>query len=196
MLNLGIKDSLKSFGVAMPLTLVLTAVSASAQTSVVGSEVITNSPTRSIATQTNQGPGLAQRVEDMRAVCIQNRRIICGKILKVLPDGLVIDSGYTNLMRAPLNQSWLIPGTAVATRGINLVESQQPDSVCFGLVFLTDLPRKQGAKPKVFDYVNLEGFPMGDYTYTSVGDLRRTVRRYTTKVANSVRWNLGQVASP
>jgi hypothetical protein len=35
----------------------------------------------------------------------------------------------------------------------------------------------------------VEGFPMGQYTYTSVGDLRRTVRRFTTKVANSVRWN-------
>ena len=30
---------------------------------------------------------------------------------------------------------------------------------------------------------------MGYHTYTSVGDLQRTVRRFTTKVANSVRWN-------
>lgn len=145
---------------------------------------------------TNQGIALAERVEAMRAVCIENRRLICGKILKVLPDGLVVDSGYTNLMREPLNKSWLIPGTAAAARATNLVEEKKPDAICLGLVFLTDLPHPPGAKPKAFDYVCLEGFPMGQSTYTSVGDLQRTVRRFTTKIANSVRWNFEASANP
>lgn len=153
-----------------------------------------NSPAPTVAPDPNQGLALAQRVEAMRAECIQNRRLICGKILKVLPEGLVVDSGYTNLLRAPLNQSWLIPGTAVANRATNLVEDNKPDSLCVGLVFLTDLPKSPAAKPKVFDYVNVEGFPMGQYTYVSVGDLRRTVRQFTTKVANSVRWNFEESA--
>lgn len=144
----------------------------------------------------SQGLSLAERVEAVRAVCIQKRRLICGRILKVLPEGLIVDSGYTNLMRAPLNQSWLVPGTAKAARATGLVEYNQPDAVCVGLVFLTDLPAARGAKPKVFDCVNLEGFPMGEYTYTSVGSLHRTVRRFTTKVANSVRWNFTQSTSP
>lgn len=173
---------------------------ASAQTNLVALtnrlEAVSHSPAEPIQTQTNQSVVLAQRVEETRAACIQNRRIICGKILKVLPDGLVVDSGYTNLMRTPLNQSWLIPGAAEATRAANLVEGNQPDSVCIGLVFLTDLPKAPGAKPKVFDYVNLEAFPMGQYTYTSVGDLRRTVRKFTTKLANAVRWSFNEGANP
>lgn len=182
------------------LSFVFVACSASAQTNLVAPTNqfvdVSNSPVQTVSTGTNQGLALAQRVEEMRAVCIQNRRIICGKILKVLPDGLVVDSGYTNLMRAPLNQTWLIPGTAEAVRASNLVEEKKPDAICVGLVFLTDLPRTPGAKPKQFDYVNLEGFPMGQYTYTSVGDLRRTVRRFTTKVANSVRWNFEASVNP
>ena len=173
---------------------------ASAQTNPVApastSSVAANSVATSIPSMAEQGEALAERVEAMRAVCIENRRRICGKIIKVLPDGLVVDSGYTNLMRAPLNGSWLIPGTAEATRATNLVEGKQPDDICVGLVFLTDVPKTPGTKPKLFDYLNLEGFPMGQYTYTSVGDLQRTVRRFTTKIANSVRWNFEAGVTP
>ena len=55
--------------------------------------------------------------EQIRAECIQGRRLICGKILKVLPDGFVIESGYTNLLRPWLTDSWLIPGTVVDHKG-------------------------------------------------------------------------------
>ncbi len=181
------------------LFLFLTALNLSAQTNLVAptnsAGLETNTPAQKVLAETEEGLALAQRVEEMRAVCIENRRRICGKIIKVLPDGLVVDSGYTNLMRAPLNGSWLIPGTAEATRATHLVEGKQPDDICIGLVFITDVPRTPGAKPKAFDYVNLEGFPMGQYTYTSVGDLQRTVRRFTTKVANSVRWNFEEQAN-
>lgn len=180
--------------------LVLAVVSASAQTNPVAStnsaSAVSNSVASAIPSAAEQGAALAERVEAMRAVCIENRRRICGRIIKVLPDGLIVDSGYTNLMRAPLNGSWLIPGTAEVTRATHLVEEKKPDAICVGLVFLTDVPKTPGAKPKVFDYVNLEGFPMGQYTYTSVGDLQRTVRRFTTKIANSVRWNFEAGVTP
>lgn len=144
--------------------------------------------------QTNQGLSLAQRYEKTRIDCIQSRRIICGKILKVLPDGLVVESGYTNLMRSPINKSWLIPGTVVATRSANFVEANQPDAVCVGLVFLTDLPKSRGKpkKPKLYDYVNVESFPIGLYTYASVGGLHRTVRQFTTNLPNATQWNFEQ----
>ncbi len=182
------------------LLFAIVAVSVSAQTNLTSSTNWSNAGSNSVApslpSAAGHGAALAERGEAMRAVCIENRRIICGKIIKVLPDGLVVDSGYTNLMRAPLNGSWLIPGTAEATRATNVVEEKKPEAICIGLVFLTDLPKARGAKPKVFDYVNLEGFPMGQYTYTSVGDLQRTVRRFTTKIANSVRWNLEAGVTP
>lgn len=63
-----------------------------------------------------------QAAETVRAQCIQNRRIICGRILKLLPGGFIVDSGYTSLMRQPLDHSWLIPGTVTTRREPNLVE--------------------------------------------------------------------------
>jgi hypothetical protein len=160
-------------------SLMLAAVSALAQTN-------------PVATAQSQALSAAQRHETARMEAIQSRRIICGKILKILPDGIVVDSGYTNLMRTPLDQSWLIPGTATATRAAGIVEASQPDAVCVGLVFVTDLPKSRGAKPKLFDYIVLEGFPVGQYSYTSVGDLQRTVREFTTKLPNAARWNFVQ----
>lgn len=142
---------------------------------------------------TNENMAVMEHVEALRAVCIKNRRIICGKVLKVLPDGIVVDSGYTNLMRAPLNRSWLIPGTAQAERATSFVEGSEPDSICFGQVFLMDLPKAPpNARLKIFDFVVLEGFPMGKYTYVSAANVQHTVRKFSTKVANAVRWTYGQ----
>ena len=138
----------------------------------------------------NQEVARAQEIEKVRQACIENRRMICGKIIKIQSDGLVIDSGYTNLTRYPLNRSWLVPGTAVAARATNVIEGRQPDSICMGLVFLTDLPRSTGPKPKLYAFVNLEAFPMGQYTYSSVGDLQRTVRRFSCKLTKAVEWEL------
>src|SRR5579863_1514070 len=86
-----------------------------------------NSSPGIIERQTHPGVTAAQRIGDIRLDCIRNRRTICGKILKVLPEGLVIDSGYTDIMRAPLNRSWLVPGSVQERRAANLVESDQPD---------------------------------------------------------------------
>jgi hypothetical protein len=180
------------------LLLAFAALSASAQTNVAVPAgplaAISNSPAETVQAQSAQALADAQRFEKIRMDCIQNRRIICGKILKVLPDGLVVESGYTNLMRPPLNLSWLVPGTAVATRAPNLVEASEPDAVCVGLVFVSDLPKSRGSgpKPKLYDYVNIEGFPVGQYTYTSVGDIQRTVRQFTTNLQNATRWNFVQ----
>jgi hypothetical protein len=131
-----------------------------------------------------------QAAEAIRADCIQRRRIICGRILKVLPGGLVVDSGYTNLMRHPLDRFWLMPSTVEAEREPNLVEKNEPDCVCIGLVFLTDTPKSRRAKPKVLDYVVLQAFPTGHFTYNSVGTTQRTVRRFSGSLPIAVRLNL------
>jgi hypothetical protein len=172
------------------LLFIFAVLSASAQTNSIAP---TNSPA-TFQTPTNSALSPAQRYEKVRMDCIQSRRMICGKIVKILPDGLVVESGYADLMRPPLNESWLIPGAATATRPPNVVEAKQPDAVCIGLVFLTDLPKGRGAQPKpqLYDYVNIEGFPVGDYTYVSLGDIHRTIRQFTTKLANATQWHLEQ----
>jgi hypothetical protein len=128
--------------------------------------------------------------ESMRSNCIQNRRLICGKIIQVLPDGLVVESGYTNLLRDPLTRSWWASGTVAATFATNLVESGEPGAICVGRIFLTNLPRSRGAKPVRYDYVIIEGYPAGQYAYTSVGTVRRTVRRFSASLAKAVDLNI------
>lgn len=132
----------------------------------------------------------SQHAEEVRAQSLAGRRLVCGKILKVLPDGLVVESGYTNLLRESLGKSWLLPGTVSATRPSNLVEGKGPGCVAIGLVFLTGLPKSHSEKPRQYDYVVLQGYPAGQYTYTSVADLKRTVRRFATTLPNAVQLNL------
>jgi hypothetical protein len=182
--------------VRFALLFVFAAVSIQAQTNLDAltnrPAAISNSPAETFQIQTNQDFSFAQRVEEIRMACIEGRRSICGKILKVLPDGLVVDSGYTNLLRAPLNRSWLAPGTVSATRASNVIEGNEPNSICIGLVFLTDLPKSHGAKPKpkLYDYVLIVGYPAGQYTYTSVGNVQRTVRKFSASLNAAVNWKL------
>jgi hypothetical protein len=59
-----------------------------------------------------------------------------------------------------------------------------------GLVFLTDTPKSRRAKPKVLDYVVLDAFPTGQFTYNSVETIQRTVRRFSASLPVAVRLNL------
>ena len=152
--------------------------------------VVSGATPQSSAVPTNQVQSLQAHTEQIRADCIQGRRSICGKILKVLPDGLVVDSGYTNLMRYPLDRSWLVPGVATASRAPNLVESREPGSICVGLVFLVNTPKSRRAVPRQFDYVIIQGYPAGEYTYKSVGTIERTVRRFSASLSSAVTLRL------
>jgi hypothetical protein len=131
-----------------------------------------------------------QRAEQIRADCIQGRRSICGKILQVLPGGLVVESGYTNLLREPLTSSWLVPGTVTASRPAHLLEANTPGAACVGTVYLTDIPKRRKFQPKKNDYVIIEGYPAGQFTYTSVGSIRKTVRRFSAQLPKAVALNL------
>ena len=55
-------------------------------------------PAQTAAAPAPLGPAAAVPVpaEQIRTDCIQGRRLICGRVLKIFPDGLIVDSGYTN----------------------------------------------------------------------------------------------------
>jgi hypothetical protein len=139
---------------------------------------------------TNSALAAFQHAEQVRAECLQGRRQICGKILRVLPEGLVVESGYADLLRPPLTDSWLVSGTATSTMTPNLIEQKDPGAVCVGTIFLSDLPKARGKKPKAFDYVILTGYPAGEHTYTSVGTVQKTARHFTGNVAAAVKLRL------
>src|ERR1039457_4773239 len=64
-----------------------------------------NSEGKFLQAPTRQDLSPIQFGEQVRAACLQGRRSICGRILRVLPDGLIVESGYTNLLREPLSKS-------------------------------------------------------------------------------------------
>ena len=155
-----------------------------------GAAFCTASGTNSTGSPPNQESNrltTQQLSEQLRAKCIAERRSICGKILRVFPNGILVESGYTNLTRTPLTKSWLIPGIVTAVRGENLVETREPGALCVGTVFLTDLPR---GKPHQFDYVVIAGYPTGEFTHTSVGSVHKSVRMFSANLDKAVKTNL------
>src|SRR5581483_6299758 len=132
--------------------------------------------------------------EKIRQDCIAGRRVICGRIIKILPQGLVVESGYPTLRRTALH-SWLLPATVAAERDRTLVEGREPDALCVGLVLLTDCPKSRRLKPKPLDYVVIEAFPAGDFAYESDAGVRHSVRRFSAVLENAVRINR-DTASP
>src|SRR5664279_3200560 len=115
-------------------------------------------------TTTNQpqdARALAQKAEEIRTACINGRRRVCGKVLQIVPEGLVVESGYTNLLRPELSHSWLAPGNVTSSLPPNLVEQNSPGAVCVGLVLVTDIPKRPVVK--AYDYVIFQVYPAGQY---------------------------------
>jgi hypothetical protein len=187
--------------VRLAILFVFAALAVSAQ---IKSDALTNPPpvivphptVEPIQIQNNQDLSLAKRAEQIRADCIKGRRSICGKIINIFPGGLVVESGYTNLLRQPLTSSWLLPGTVTASRAANQVEEVDPGSVCLDTVYLTDYPKSRKLKPKRYDYVIIEGYPTGQYTYNSLGTIHKNVRRFSAQLSKAVELNLQAEQKP
>jgi len=128
------------------------------------------------------------RAEQIRAGCVQGRRLICGRVLKISPDGLVVDSGYTDLLRPPLTQSWVVPGTAIAHRDPTVLELMEPGTPSIGVVFLTDIPKRP--KVNIYDYVIIMGYPAGHYTYTPAPNVEKVIRKFAAGLETAVRLRL------
>jgi hypothetical protein len=181
---------LNSPGLLLAAWLGFVAATASAQTGVTNA----NASAPGISANTNSEPkvqdprALAQRAEQLRTACVDSRRRICGQVVQVKPGGLVVDSGYTDLLRPELSRSWVAPGTVSATRPANLIEEKTPGSPCVGLVFLADIPKRPAVK--LYDYVIIEAYPAGEYVYEAVPTVTKTVRRFSAQLETAVDWNL------
>jgi hypothetical protein len=126
--------------------------------------------------------------EQVRTDCIKGRRLICGKVLKIVPDGLVVESGYTNIAREPLTRSWLVPSTVTASRNPVALELNEPGTPCIGLAFLTNIPRRP--KVKMFDYVIITGYPAGQYVYMPIPNVEKTIRTFSASLDAAIKLNL------
>lgn len=142
-------------------------------------------PAKTAVTTASPAFAVAVHAEQIRTDCIKGRRLICGKVLKIFPDGLVVDSGYTDLLRPPLTQSWVVPGTVSASRNPAVLELNEPGTPCIGLAFLTDIPKRQ--KVKQFDYVVLMGYPAGQFVYTPAPNVKKRIRIFSAGLDTAVR---------
>src|SRR5882724_1849234 len=129
-----------------------------------------------------------QRAAEIRAACIHGRRCICGKVIKILPEGLIVESGYTALMEPPFTGAWVIPGGALVNRDAKLIERDEPASPCIGTVLLTDFPKRPAVK--LYDYVLLQGYPAGEYLYTPVPGVEKKIRKFAGGLDTAVKIKL------
>ncbi len=160
------------------------------QTSSVTPTNSTASPTVAEANshQTNQPTIDRRRVERVRAACLNGRRSICGRVLQVSPAGLVVESGYTNLLRAPFNKSWLVSRTVSASRDVKAIEMDEPGSPCVGLVLLTTFPKTPAVN--LYDYVIIQGYPAGAYEYSPLPGVQKTIRKFSAGLETAVQFSL------
>ena len=140
----------------------------------------------------------AVRAEQLRTWCIQNRRLVAGRVLQVLTNGIVVESGYTNLTRPELDGDWHFPATITAAKPANQAKDQTPGALCVGRIFLTDLPLKRRAKVKInpYDYVIINAYPAGEFTYLSTEKLPHTARRFACGVETAVQLCLADETKP
>ena|SRR5882724_2493280 len=144
-----------------------------------------------VSTPTNQTDQTAvsdQRSAEVRAACINGRRCICGKVIKIVPEGLVVESGYTALMHPPFTGAWVIPGGALVNRDAKLIERDEPASPCIGTVLLTDFPKRPAVK--LYDYVLLQGYPAGEYLYIPVPGVEKKIRKFAGGLDTAVKIKL------
>jgi hypothetical protein len=148
-----------------------------------------NAPTPTNQTnQTNQISARDLRAADIRGASINGRRCVCGKVIKIVPDGLVVESGYTALMQPPFTGSWVIPGGALVSRDSKLIERDEPASACIGTVLLTDFPKRPAVK--LYDYVLLQAYPAGEYLYTPVPGVEKEIRKFAGGLDTAVKLKL------
>jgi hypothetical protein len=169
---------------SVSILLLATVLAAFAQTNAVSAkagESTTNSVT------TNQ-IAWAERTEQVRSACVQGRRAICGKVVRILPEGLLVESGYTALLKAPFTQSWVTSGGASVTRDAKSLELNEPGAACVGLVVLANFPKRPSVK--LYDYVAIQAYPMGQQTYTSVPGVQKTVRKFSAGLDTAIKVNL------
>ena len=115
---------------------------------------------------------------------MEGRRFICGRVLEVTKDGLVVESGYSTLNREPLNRSWLVTRNVEAKPDSNSIEANYTGAMAVGLVYLMDFPKRPAVQK--YDYVLLSGFPAGQYEYTPVAPIKKTIRKFSVSLELAV----------
>ena len=82
----------------------------------------------------------------------------------------------------------MVRGNVSATLTANTLEANVPGTPCFGLVYLTEVPRRPAVHK--YDYVILLAFPAGQYDSVPVPPVKKTIRKFTGTLEMAVILNL------
>ena len=170
-------DMIRVLSSAVALLLFAVAPTAPAQT---------NAPAADSDSLTNRAASL-ELSEQMRAQCIAGRRSICGK------DSADFSRRHPGRMQlhelGARDADKILARAGQCSRQPRGKSCREPRAgrACIGTVFLTDLPR---GKPHQYDYVIIAGYPTGEFTYTSVGTIQKTVRRFSANLDKAVKVNM------
>ena len=120
--------------------------------------------------------------------------MLCGRVLEITNNGVVLDSGYTDLLHEPINRYWVVPGNVTASRDPNAIEATEPGSPCIGTVFLnlTDAPKRGGRPIHPYDYILLLAYPIGSYDYVPVAPVTKKIRKFTGTLEMAVAINYSE----
>jgi hypothetical protein len=109
---------------------------------------------------------------------------IQGKVIQKIPEGLLIDSGRDGLERAKMgepgfdSQGYLVGSDEWVTEN-----NTHPDTIYIGIVLLTDYGKYQSVADD--EFVASFGFPAGFYTYDTVNNSSKTIRKFTAIISKA-----------
>lgn len=125
------------------------------------------------------------KYNQLRDQLIQGSRRVDGKVLQRISEGLLVDSGAASITRAEERHYGTSPdGNPISWGGGTIMEGNSPGAEALHLVLLQDYP-----DPNVVDdgHVDIFAYPVGLYSYETVGKSQKTVRKFSCNLDAAIR---------
>lgn len=119
----------------------------------------------------NKAAADAQASEKRRKIIDASKMVVTGKLIQKLDNGLLVESG-SERERRTITRVMHMPG-----RMVRLYDPKTELQIYDGLCLLTDYPDQ--AKVVDDDVVHAIAYPNGEYSYTTVNESSKTIRKFT-----------------
>ena len=119
-----------------------------------------------------------EKYNRLKARLVQGSRRVDGKILQKISDGLLVQSGDHGRALREYRED------VYGARGGTMTEGNAPGAEALSLVLLQDYP-----DPNMVDdgHVDVIAYPIGLYSYDSVGKSQKTVRKFSCNLDTAIR---------
>ena len=118
------------------------------------------------------------KYDGLKNQLIQGSRRVDGKVLQKISVGLLVESGDFGRSFKEYHED------VYGTRGGIMTEGSSPGAEALNLVLLQDYPDSSMADD---GHVDIIAYPVGLYTYESVGKSQKTVRKFSCNLDTAIR---------